>query len=123
MGDSTRLQQVVWNLLSNAVKFTPTGGRVDVKLDQAESKARITVGDTGKGIGPEFLPYIFDRFRQASGKTDGMGLGMTISRSLVELHGGTIEAYSAGEGHGATFKVCIPLLENGGQAISGDQWR
>ncbi|HEX5081667.1 MAG TPA: HAMP domain-containing sensor histidine kinase [Blastocatellia bacterium] len=111
MGDSTRLQQIVWNLLSNSVKFTPPNGRVDITLDRVGSNAQITVRDTGKGISPEFLPYVFDRFRQESDKSGGMGLGMAITKNLVELHGGTIEVYSAGEGQGATFKVYIPLLE------------
>jgi signal transduction histidine kinase len=101
----------VWNLLSNSVKFTPPDGRVDITLDQVGSNARITVRDTGKRISPEFLPYVFDRFRQESNKSGGMGLGMAITKNLVELHGGTIEVYSAGEGQGATFKVYIPLLE------------
>jgi signal transduction histidine kinase len=116
MGDSTRLQQVVWNLLSNSVKFTPPDGRVDITLDQAGSNARITVSDTGQGIGPEFLPYVFDRFRQESNKSGGMGLGMAITKNLVELHGGAIEVYSAGAGQGATFNVYIPLLNQGGSA-------
>jgi signal transduction histidine kinase len=111
MGDPTRIQQVIWNLLSNAIKFTPPGGRVDITLDQADSKARISVRDTGKGISPDFIPHVFDRFRQASSKTGGVGLGMSIARSLVDLHGGTIEAHSDGEGRGATFRVCMPLLE------------
>jgi signal transduction histidine kinase len=121
MGDSTRLQQVVWNLLTNAVKFTASGGHVEVTLGRTDSKAQITVCDTGKGISREFLPSVFERFRKANGKSTGVGLGMAISRSLVELHGGTIEVSSAGEGQGATFKVYIPLLENGAQAVSADQ--
>jgi signal transduction histidine kinase len=116
MGDSTRLQQVVWNLLSNSVKFTPPDGRVDITLDQVGSNARITVRDTGQGISPEFLPYVFDRFRQESNKSGGLGLGMAITKNLVELHGGAIEVYSAGEGQGTTFKVYIPLLEHEGSA-------
>jgi signal transduction histidine kinase len=109
MGDATRLQQVVWNLLTNAVKFTPPGGNIDVRLNHSGSQAQITVSDTGKGISRDFLPYVFDRFRQANCKSGGVGLGMAIARSLVELHGGRIEADSAGEGHGATFRVCLPL--------------
>ncbi|AFY34389.1 PAS domain S-box protein [Calothrix sp. PCC 7507] len=116
MGDGNRLQQVVWNLLSNAVKFTPTGGRVEVSLLQIENDAQIQVIDTGKGITPEFLPHVFEYFRQADGKTTrvfgGLGLGLAIVRHLVELHGGTIEAESPGEGQGATFKVRLPLLKN-----------
>src|SRR5262245_38657290 len=116
MGDSTRLQQVVWNLLSNSIKFTPPAGWVDVTLDRVGSNARITVRDTGKGISPEFLPYVFDRFQQESNKFGGMGLGMAITKNLVERHGGTIEVYSAGEGQGTKFKVFIPLLEHEGSA-------
>src|SRR5262249_60928718 len=118
MGDSTRLQQVVWNLLSNSVKFTPPDGRVDITLDQVGSNVRIMVRDTGMGISPEFLPYVFDWFRQESTKSGGMGLGMAITKNLMELHGGTIEVYSAGEQQGATFKVYIPLLEHGGSATT-----
>lgn len=115
MGDSNRLQQVIWNLLSNAVKFTPTGGRVEVSLSQIEHDAQIQVIDTGRGISPEFLPHVFEYFRQADGKTTrtfgGLGLGLAIVRNLVELHGGTIRAESAGEGQGATFTVRLPLLK------------
>ncbi|WP_348245253.1 ATP-binding protein [Leptolyngbya sp. DQ-M1] len=114
LGDSTRLQQIVWNLLSNAVKFTPTGGQVTVQLEQVEDQAQITVCDTGKGISPDFLPYVFDHFRQADSATTrkfgGLGLGLAIVRHLVELHGGTIQADSAGEGLGATFIVNLPLM-------------
>jgi PAS domain S-box-containing protein len=113
-GDPTRLQQVVWNLLSNAVKFTGKGGRIEVGLERSGSHLQITVRDTGEGIGAEFLPYVFDRFRQADGSTTrmhgGLGLGLAIVRHLVELHGGTISAESAGEGHGATFTVALPIL-------------
>lgn len=112
-GDSTRLQQVVWNLFSNAIKFTPSGGRVDVRLEQNASHAQILVSDTGKGIKPEFLPYVFEYFRQEDGKTTrqfgGLGLGLAIVRHLVELHGGTVQAESQGEGQGATFTVKLPL--------------
>jgi PAS domain S-box-containing protein len=111
-GDSTRLQQVIWNLLSNAVKFTPEGGRVDIQLEQVGSYAQITVSDTGQGIAPDFLPYIFDYFRQADGTTTrkfgGLGLGLAIVRHLVELHGGTVKADSLGEGQGATFTIQLP---------------
>ncbi|HEY9697616.1 MAG TPA: PAS domain S-box protein [Trichocoleus sp.] len=114
-GDATRLQQVVWNLLSNAVKFTPEGGHVIVQLEQVERQARITVSDTGKGIVPDFLPYVFDYFRQADSATTrkfgGLGLGLAIVRHLVELHGGTIQADSPGEGLGATFTVHLPLMQ------------
>jgi signal transduction histidine kinase/DNA-binding response OmpR family regulator len=111
-GDSNRLQQVVWNLVHNAVKFTPTGGNADVCLNYPDGRAEIVVNDTGIGIAPEFLPYVFDRFRQADGTTTkkhgGMGLGLAIVRHLTEMHGGTVEASSAGVGQGATFKIKLP---------------
>jgi PAS domain S-box-containing protein len=114
-GDPSRLQQVIWNLLSNAIKFTPEGGRVRIALDTSGKQARITVSDTGAGISPEFLPHIFDRFRQAdSGVTrghGGLGLGLAIVRHLVELHRGTVQAGSDGPGCGATFTVTLPLAE------------
>ncbi|MEG4029258.1 MULTISPECIES: chemotaxis protein CheB [unclassified Microcoleus] len=113
LGDPSRLQQVVWNLLSNAIKFTPAGGRIDIALDYIEGMAQIQVSDTGKGIHPDFLPYVFDRFRQAdssySRRDSGLGLGLSIVRHLVELHGGTVTATSPGEGQGATFTVRLPL--------------
>jgi PAS domain S-box-containing protein len=112
-GDSARLQQVIWNLLSNAVKFTPSGGRVDVRLERMDPHICITVSDTGKGIPPDFLPYMFDRFRQADASSTrrygGLGLGLALVKYLVELHGGTVEAFSGGEGKGATFKVLLPV--------------
>jgi two-component system CheB/CheR fusion protein len=112
-GDRHRLQQVIWNLLSNAVKFTAQGGRIDVNLEPTPAGARITVSDTGRGIAPEFLPQIFDRFRQAesiSTRTQGgLGLGLAIVRHLVELHGGRVRALSAGQGRGSTFTVELPL--------------
>ena len=112
-GDPGRLQQVVWNLLSNAIKFTPAGGRVEVKLERAGSNVEIRVSDTGQGIGADFLPYIFDRVRQADGTSTrrhgGLGLGLAIVRHLVELHGGTVRAESEGEGHGSTFTIKLPL--------------
>lgn len=112
-GDPERLQQVIWNLLSNAIKFTPTGGRVTVKLEQINSLAQIQVSDTGQGISADFLPYVFDRFRQADGSKvraqGGLGLGLAIVRHLVELHGGTVRAASPGEGQGATITVRLPL--------------
>lgn len=112
IGDYQRLQQIVWNLLSNAIKFTPVGGSVETMLEQVGSNARITVSDTGEGIASEFLPHVFERFRQAdSSRTrrhGGLGLGLAIVRHLVEQHGGTVEAYSAGEHRGAVFTVIIP---------------
>lgn len=144
LGDSSRLQQVVWNLLSNAIKFTPQGGRVEVHLEQVEAGnkqqregeekivsapehpstlpsprrfttyAQMTVSDTGKGISASFLPHVFDYFRQADGTTTrqfgGLGLGLAIVRHLIELHGGTIQAHSLGEGQGATFTVKFPVI-------------
>jgi PAS domain S-box-containing protein len=113
-GDAGRLQQVIWNLLSNAVKFTPKGGLVQVRLDRADSKAAIMVSDTGEGISPDFLPYVFDRFQQADGsitrKHGGLGLGLAIARHIIEMHGGTITAESAGPGKGARFTVSLPLI-------------
>ena len=113
--DGTRLQQVVWNLLTNAVKFTPSGGEVDVSLRRIDDDIEIKVRDSGLGIEPEFLPRIFDRFRQADSSTtrsqSGLGLGLTITKQLVELHGGTIQATSAGRNQGATFTVRLPLPE------------
>jgi signal transduction histidine kinase/ActR/RegA family two-component response regulator len=113
-GDPGRLQQVVGNLLANAVKFTPEGGRVEVRLARAGSTAHITIIDSGSGISPEFLPFIFERFRQAdttsTRKQKGLGLGLAIARQIVQLHGGTIEAASAGEGRGSMFTVKLPLL-------------
>src|SRR5262249_32051667 len=106
-GDFARLQQVVWNLLSNAVKFTPKGGQVQVLLERANSHVEISVIDTGRGIRPEFLPHVFDRFRQADASTtrqySGLGLGLAIAKQLVEMHGGSIRAKTPGRGPGATF--------------------
>ncbi|MBO0860257.1 MAG: PAS domain S-box protein [Chloracidobacterium sp.] len=114
--DSDRLQQVVWNLLSNAVKFTPAGGEIVVRLEREGETVTITVGDTGEGIEPEFLPFVFDRFRQFEGgparPSGGLGLGLAIVRHLVELHGGTVSAASRGRGQGATFRVTLPLAVN-----------
>ena len=113
-GDSNRLQQIVWNLLSNAIKFTPKRGRVETRLERVDDRAQIIVSDTGKGINPDFLPYIFESFRQEdvsiTRKYGGLGLGLAIVRQLVEAHGGTIKADSPGEGLGATFTVQLPLL-------------
>ncbi|MEH2084259.1 MAG: PAS domain S-box protein [Nostoc sp.] len=125
LGDSDRLQQVMWNLLSNAVKFTPTDGLVEVRLEQVGLDAQIQVIDTGKGINPEFLPYVFDYFRQADAKTTrvfgGLGLGLAIVRHLVELHGGTVQAESLGEEQGATFTVKLPLLKNSELRVSSSE--
>jgi CheY-like chemotaxis protein/two-component sensor histidine kinase len=113
-GDPDRLQQVVWNLLSNAVKFTSRGGRVQVRLERVDTYVDIVVSDTGIGIKPAFLPHVFERFHQAEGGTTrragGLGLGLAIVRHMVELHGGTVEASSAGEGQGATFRVRLPIM-------------
>jgi PAS domain S-box-containing protein len=113
-GDPERLQQVLWNLLSNAVKFTPKGGRVQVRLERINSSVEITVSDTGEGISAEFLPYVFERFRQADSVTTrrqaGLGLGMAITKHLVELHGGTIRADSPGKGLGTTFVLKLPVM-------------
>ncbi len=113
LGDAKRLQQVVWNLVSNAVKYTPAGGRVEVRLARAGSSAEITVSDTGLGISPEFLPHVFEPFRQADSATSrrhgGLGLGLAIVQHLVDLHGGTVQAASRGEGQGARLTVTLPL--------------
>jgi PAS domain S-box-containing protein len=113
--DPDRLQQVVWNLLSNAIKFTPDHGQIKLELESGESSTKIVVSDTGKGISPEFLPHVFERFRQADGSSTrthgGLGLGLAIVRHIVELHGGTVEVQSEGEGKGTIFTVRLPLLE------------
>jgi len=113
-GDAGRLQQVVWNLLSNAIKFTPRGGRVQIRLERINSHIEITVSDTGQGISHEFLPYVFERFRQGDAGTTrqhgGLGVGLAIVRQVVELHGGTVSADSPGEGKGSRFAVRLPLL-------------
>jgi PAS domain S-box-containing protein len=113
-GDPTRIQQILWNLLSNAIKFTPKGGRVVVQLKRVDSHVEIVVSDTGAGIREEFLPFLFDRFRQADSSRSrvhgGLGLGLAIVRHLTELHGGTVRAESVGEGKGATFTVSLPLM-------------
>jgi signal transduction histidine kinase len=110
--DSNRFQQVIWNLVQNAVKFTPAGGAVEVRLKYVNGQAEIEVVDTGVGIAPEFLPFVFDRFRQANGsitrRHGGLGLGLAIVRSLVEMHGGTVGVESAGEGQGSTFRITLP---------------
>ncbi|MFS0513836.1 response regulator [Nostoc sp. UIC 10607] len=115
LGDSARLQQVFWNLLSNAVKFTSAGGKVNVQLECIDAHVQITVSDTGKGIHPDFLPHVFDYFRQGDGTTTrkfgGLGLGLAIARHLVEMHGGTVWGQSLGEDQGAIFTVRLPLLK------------
>jgi two-component system, chemotaxis family, CheB/CheR fusion protein len=120
-GDPDRLQQVFWNLLSNAIKFTEPGGRVEVRMERCEAQAMIIVSDTGKGITPDFLPYVFDPFRQADSSSarrqGGLGLGLALAERLVEMHGGAIKAESDGEGHGATFTVTLPT-RTGSRAIS-----
>ncbi|KAB8334241.1 response regulator [Scytonema tolypothrichoides VB-61278] len=112
-GDPNRLQQVVWNLLSNAIKFTHSGGKVRVLLEKMDKHVELIISDNGQGIKSEFLPYVFDRFRQADASTTrkfgGLGLGLSIVKQLVELHGGTVQAISPGEGQGATFTVILPL--------------
>jgi CheY-like chemotaxis protein len=112
-GDPDRLRQVVWNLLSNAVKFTPAQGRVQVRLQRVSSRVEIVVSDTGQGIAPDVLPYVFDRFRQGDGsitrRHGGLGLGLALVRHLVDLHGGTVTGHSPGAGEGATFVVTLPV--------------
>lgn len=113
-GDASRLQQVFWNLLSNAIKFTPRGGRIAFSLKRSESKVQINVKDSGAGIEPSFLPYVFERFRQEDSSMTrnfgGLGLGLAIVRHIVELHGGTVHVESEGKGKGSTFRVCLPPL-------------
>jgi CheY-like chemotaxis protein len=113
-GDPDRLQQVLWNLLSNAVKFTPSGGLVTVRLERSDDHAEISVCDTGIGIAPDFLPHIFERFRQADSRFSrefgGLGLGLAIARHLVEMHGGSIDATSEGVGKGSVFRVRLPII-------------
>jgi signal transduction histidine kinase/ActR/RegA family two-component response regulator len=125
LGDSERLQQIVWNLLSNAIRFTPKQGRVQVCLQRINSHIEIIVCDTGQGISPDFLPYVFDRFRQADGSitrsVGGLGLGLAIVRQLVELHGGTVQAESPGEGQGATFTVKLPVIVVGATSTESER--
>jgi PAS domain S-box-containing protein len=122
-GDPERIKQVIWNLLSNAVKFTPPGGLIEVRLEKLDQKALLIVSDTGQGIDPEFLPNIFDRFRQEDSSTNrtagGLGLGLAIVKYIVEAHGGAIYAYSAGIGRGADFMITMPLAASTGGA---DLW-
>jgi signal transduction histidine kinase/CheY-like chemotaxis protein len=125
-GDSSRLQQVVWNLLSNSIKFTPGGGEVKLIVDRLDSQLQISVVDTGAGVDPKFLPHVFERFRQADSSTTrnhgglGLGLGLAIVKHLVELHGGTVAATSAGEGQGSTFSVILPAASRAGDPSTGD---
>jgi PAS domain S-box-containing protein len=120
-GDAGRLQQIIWNLLSNAVKFTPSAGKIKIILEQVNSYAQVQIQDNGRGISPEFLPYVFDYFRQADGTTTrqfgGLGLGLAIVKHLTELHGGTVKVDSAGEGMGATFSVRLPFMPDSPQII------
>lgn len=115
-GDASRLQQVIWNLLNNAIKFTPSGGEVKVTMKRHESQLEISVSDNGEGILPEFLPHVFERFRQQDSSTDrrhqGLGLGLSIVKQLIELHGGSVQVRSGGEGLGSIFTVTIPLSNN-----------
>ena len=112
-GDPNRLQQILWNLLSNAIKFTPKQGKIEVLLERVNSHVEISVTDTGQGIQPDFLPHVFDRFRQADSSTTrqhgGLGLGLAIVKQLAELHGGSIHAKSAGSGMGSTFTLALPV--------------
>src|SRR6185369_5629778 len=113
-GDADRLQQIVWNLLTNAVKFTPKGGRIQVRVHRIDSHVEIVVSDSGVGISKEFLPYVFDRFRQADASTTrihgGLGLGLSIVHQLVDLHGGSVSVHSDGDGKGATFTITLPFV-------------
>jgi signal transduction histidine kinase len=113
-GDADRIQQIIWNLLSNAIKFTPRGGRVVVSLGRTNAHVQLVVTDTGQGISPEFLPHVFERFRQGDATTTrpigGLGLGLAIVRHLAELHGGTVTAASEGVGRGSTFTLSLPAL-------------
>lgn len=113
VGDAGRLQQVVWNLIANAIKFTPSGGRIEVRVERSDAALQLCVSDSGAGISADFLPFIFDRFRQADSTSTrahgGLGLGLAIVRHLVELHGGSVRADSAGLGKGATFTIRLPL--------------
>jgi signal transduction histidine kinase len=114
LGDSRRLQQVLWNLIHNAIKFTPAQGRVEVGVSRVDGQIQIAVVDNGQGIAPSFLPHVFERFRQQDASstraTFGLGLGLSIAKQLVELHGGTISAHSEGEGRGASFTVRLPAV-------------
>ncbi len=125
IGDPGRIQQIIWNILTNAIKFTPKGGRVQVRLERVDSYVEITMRDTGQGIAPEFLPHVFERFRQSDSSSTrshgGLGLGLSIVRQLIELHGGTVGAESPGEGAGTTVKVKFPVT-NGTHQLSERTW-
>jgi CheY-like chemotaxis protein len=124
LGDSGRLQQVIWNLLSNGIKFTPLGGRVQITLRRIEARVEISVTDTGQGIDAQFLPHVFERFRQADASAarrhGGLGLGLAIVKQLVELHGGSVRAESPGENLGSTFTVSLPVHSMGAVGAAGD---
>jgi CheY-like chemotaxis protein/two-component sensor histidine kinase len=124
-GDFARLQQIAGNLLSNAIKFTPSGGQIEVRLRRREAEAEISITDSGQGIKPEFLPLVFDRFRQEDGSISrrhgGLGLGLAIVRHLIELHAGSVEAHSEGEGRGSRFIVRLPALIEAADSPTGDQ--
>jgi signal transduction histidine kinase len=123
MGDAGRLQQVVWNLLSNAIKFSPAGGQVQVRIESDSEWARVVVADRGSGIDPEFLPHVFERFRQADGsitrRHGGLGLGLSIVRQLVDLHGGTVSVHSNGPGRGATLVMALPRQQSASEPLPG----
>jgi PAS domain S-box-containing protein len=125
-GDQERLRQVVWNLLSNAIKFTPQGGLIEVRLERLEGKALLIVSDTGQGIDPEYLPYVFDRFSQMDStsrrRQGGLGLGLAIVKHIVELHGGAIYAYSRGEGQGSDFMITLPLATQSVEGEASELW-
>jgi CheY-like chemotaxis protein len=114
-GDPSRLQQILWNLLTNAVKFTPAGGRIQVVLERVNSHVEIMIQDTGIGIRPDFLPFVFERFRQADAATTrrhgGLGIGLSIVKTLVELHGGTVRVKSGGTNQGTTFVIALPVSQ------------
>jgi signal transduction histidine kinase len=125
MADPHRLQQILWNLLSNAIKFTPPGGRIAAKVARSNAHVELAVTDSGSGISPEFLPYVFDRFRQQDSSSrrrhGGLGLGLAIVRQLVELHGGSVTAESDGEGRGATFRVRLPVVSPSPELVAADR--
>jgi PAS domain S-box-containing protein len=126
-GDADRIQQIAWNVLSNAVKFTPAGGSIDVRIAESDTDVRLIIADTGKGISPEFLPFVFERFRQANSSLSrsegGLGLGLALARQLVEMHGGRIDVASAGLGHGTTFTIAFPAVAEEQVSASRQQRR